>query len=124
VKRIQDKTKRPVRGKEREPVSAGSGPARSGEKIEVNPMSDMAILPAAMPGGEAQIPEELAVEIRRLAHDLSNALEVIVQTSYLLSLAEMKKPATDWLPMLDSGVNKAVQLNLELREYIKRHMPD
>jgi hypothetical protein len=70
-----------------------------------------------------QIPEELALEIRRLAHDLSNALEIIVQTSYLLSMAELKEPASDWLRMMDSGVTKALDLNLKLREYIKSHTP-
>ena len=70
-----------------------------------------------------QIPEELALEIRRLAHDLSNALEIIVQTSYLLSMAELKEPASDWLRMLDSGVVKALDLNLQLREYVKTHTP-
>ena len=70
-----------------------------------------------------QIPEDLAIEIRRLAHDLSNSLEIIVQTSYLLSMSELKEPATDWLRMLDSGVAKALDINLELREYIKKHTP-
>ena len=67
------------------------------------------------------IPEDLAVEMRRLAHDLSNALEIIVQTSYLLSTVQLKEPASDWLEMLDSGVKKALDLNLELRTYIKEH---
>jgi hypothetical protein len=67
----------------------------------------------------ATIPEEPALEIRRLAHDLSNALEIIVQTSYLLSMAELKPPADEWLRMLDSGVNRALSLNKELREFIK-----
>jgi len=70
-----------------------------------------------------QIPEELALEIRRMAHDLSNSLEIIVQTSYLLSMAELKEPATDWLRMLDSGVSKALDINIELRDYIKKHTP-
>ena len=70
-----------------------------------------------------QIPEDLALEIRRLAHDLSNSLEIIVQTSYLLSMAELKEPASDWLRMLGSGVAKALDINLELREYIKKHTP-
>ena len=70
-----------------------------------------------------QIPEELALEIRRMAHELSNALEIIVQTSYLLSMAELKEPASDWLRMLESGVNKALELNLQLRGYIKQHTP-
>jgi len=70
-----------------------------------------------------QIPEELALEVRRLAHDLSNALEIIVQTSYLLNLAELKEPASEWLRMLDSGVNRALEINLQLRDYIKTHTP-
>jgi hypothetical protein len=79
------------------------------------------VSPASTP--QPQIPEELAMEIRRLAHELSNALEIIVQTSYLLSMAELKPPADDWLRMLDSGVNKALDVNGQLREYIKQHTP-
>jgi hypothetical protein len=67
------------------------------------------------------IPEELAIEIRGMAHDLSNALEIIVQTSYLLSTAELKEPASNWLGMLDSGVAKALDINQALRTYIKDH---
>ena len=68
-----------------------------------------------------QIPTATAQEIRRIAHDLSNSLEVIVQTSYLLNLAELKGPAAEWLAMLDSGVTKALEQNQALREFIKHH---
>jgi hypothetical protein len=68
-----------------------------------------------------KIPEDISVEMRRIAHDLSNALEIIVQTSYLLSTTELKEPASDWLRMLDGGVEKALKLNLSLRTYIKEH---
>ena len=68
-------------------------------------------------------PEELAIEVRRLAHDLSNALEIIVQTSFLLSTVGLKVPASDWLGMLDSGVSKALDTNQALRQYIKDHSP-
>ncbi|MBB5340395.1 hypothetical protein [Tunturiibacter gelidoferens] len=68
-----------------------------------------------------KIPEEISVEMRRIAHDLSNALEIIVQTSYLLSTAELKEPASEWLRMLDGGVEKAMNLNQSLRKYIKEH---
>jgi hypothetical protein len=67
------------------------------------------------------IPEDLAVEIRKLAHELSNALEVIVQTSYLLGTADLKEPAVSWLRMMDNGVQKAMDINLALRNYIKNH---
>jgi hypothetical protein len=80
------------------------------------------VIPAAM-SENLEIPEELAVEVRRLAHDLSNALEIIVQTSFLLSTTEMRAPASDWLRMLDGGVQKALDINLELRNYVKTHMP-
>lgn len=72
-------------------------------------------------GSTEKIPDELALEIRKLAHDLSNALEIIVQTSYLLSTADLKPPATDWLRMLDSGVQKALEHNQSLRTCIKTH---
>lgn len=67
------------------------------------------------------IPEEMAIDIRRLAHDLSNALEIVVQTSYLLSTADLKEPAATWLGMLDAGVTKGLEINLQLRNYIKAH---
>jgi hypothetical protein len=68
-----------------------------------------------------RIPEDISVEMRRIAHDLSNALEVIVQTSYLLGTADLKEPASEWLRMLDGGVEKAMKLNQSLRSYIKEH---
>ena len=77
----------------------------------------------SQPADNQLFPEELALEVRRMAHDLSNALEIIVQTSYLLSMAELKEPAADWLRMLDNGVQKALDLNLQLREYVKKHSP-
>ena len=79
--------------------------------------------PNSSPAPQEMIPEEIALEVRRLAHDLSNALEIIVQTSYLLSMAELKPPADDWLRMLDGGVEKALALNGQLRDYVKRHSP-
>jgi hypothetical protein len=77
----------------------------------------------AAPEAAAEIPEELALEIRKLAHDLSNALEIIVQTSYLLGTVELKEPAVEWVRMLESGVQKSLDINLALREYIKAHTP-
>jgi hypothetical protein len=80
-------------------------------------------VPAAPPATAPQLPEELALEVRRLTHDLSNALEIIVQTSYLLGLAELKEPAAEWLRMLDSGVARSLEINKQLREYIKSNSP-
>ena len=78
--------------------------------------------PAISPSSSV-LPEDLALEIRKLAHDLSNALEIVVQTGYLLSTADLPSPASDWLPMLDRGTQKALDINIQLRNYIKTHSP-
>jgi len=83
-------------------------------------MPDSTINLPASPS-EEKIPDGIALEVRKLAHDLSNALEIIVQTSYLLSTVDLKEPASDWLRMLDGGVKKALDINLSLRTYIKQH---
>jgi hypothetical protein len=36
---------------------------------------------------------------------------------------ELKEPASEWLHMLDNGVNRALEINLALRSYIKEHAP-
>jgi hypothetical protein len=64
------------------------------------------------------IPPEQATEIRRLAHDLSNALEIIVQANYLLNSVAHDESAKQWIQLLDSGVLQAANINRSLREYI------
>ena len=72
---------------------------------------------------EPTIPSPLAEEIRKLSHDLSNALEVILQTNYLLGMAETEVTADQkkWREMLEQGVAQATNLNKQLREYIRAH---
>jgi hypothetical protein len=65
------------------------------------------------------IPQEQALEIRRLAHDLSNALEIIVQANYLLGTALIDATAKEWQKLLDQGVQQAASINRDLREYIR-----
>ena len=67
------------------------------------------------------IPADLAIEARKLVHELSNSLEVIVQTSYLMSTLGLKEPGSDWLHMMDDGVRRAMEINLTLREFLKSH---
>jgi hypothetical protein len=65
------------------------------------------------------IPEEQAKEIRRLSHDLSNALEVVLQTSFLLGTVPLDEDAKKWRQMLDNGVAQAAEINRKLREYVR-----
>lgn len=75
------------------------------------------------PGSEeTKIPTQLAGEIRRISHDLSNALEVILQTNYLLGMtADANTDQQKWREMLDQGVMQATQINRQLREYVRAH---
>ena len=68
---------------------------------------------------EPKIPSELAAHIRRLSHDLSNALEVILQTNYLLGMTEASEDSRKWRQMLDNGVLQATQINQQLRDYLR-----
>lgn len=68
-----------------------------------------------------RIPEEQAKEIRRLAHDLSNALEIIVQANYLLGSTVQDATAKQWTQLLDNGVTQATNINRNLRDYIVAH---
>ena len=72
---------------------------------------------------EETLPAGLAKDIRKLSHDLSNALEIVVQTSYLLGTVELKEPATEWLRMLEDGVTRALDLNNALRTTVRQHSP-
>jgi signal transduction histidine kinase len=65
------------------------------------------------------IPQEQAMEIRRLAHDLSNALEIIIQANYLLATSPLDESAKQWAQLLDQGVQQAANINRDLREYVR-----
>ncbi|MBT9332302.1 hypothetical protein [Paracidobacterium acidisoli] len=67
------------------------------------------------------IPQVHAEEIRRLIHDLGNALEIVLQTSFLLGTVEMDESAKQWRGMLDQGVRQAAQVNSQLRDYLLSH---
>jgi hypothetical protein len=92
-----------------------------GKKVHPLNMTELNTVDPSTPFDGDKIPDDIAVEIRKLAHDLSNALEIIVQTSYLLGTVDLKEPASDWLRLLESGVQKAMDHNLALRSYIKQH---
>jgi hypothetical protein len=70
-----------------------------------------------------KIPASMAENIRRLSHDLSNALEVVLQTNYLLGMMDAggNEESRKWRAMLDQGVAQATQINRQLREYVREH---
>jgi hypothetical protein len=71
---------------------------------------------------ESKIPAQASEELRRLSHDLSNALEVVLQTNYLLGMTEGSlDESRKWREMLDKGVAQASHINRQLRDYVRSH---
>jgi nitrogen-specific signal transduction histidine kinase len=72
-----------------------------------------------MENSTAKIPEETAKELRTLAHDLSNALETIVQATYLISQAGPPESSRRWIEMIDQASQDAVRINHKLRQVLR-----
>ncbi|MGA2424486.1 MAG: hypothetical protein ABSG07_10810 [Terriglobales bacterium] len=66
-----------------------------------------------------KIPAELAKELRALAHDLSNALETIVQATYLISQAGPPENTRRWVELIDQASQEAVRINQKLRRVLR-----
>jgi hypothetical protein len=56
---------------------------------------------------------------RELAHDLSNALEIIMQTSFLLGTLDLGENGKSWHKLLDDGVRRATDINRQLRDSLR-----
>jgi hypothetical protein len=60
-----------------------------------------------------------AKEIRRITHDMNNALEIIVQASYLVNTTALSDQAKEWMKLLDQGVQQATDLNRKMRDFVR-----
>jgi hypothetical protein len=69
--------------------------------------------------GATPLLQDDAKEIRRITHDMNNALEIIVQASYLVNTTALSDQARDWMKLLDQGVQQATALNREMREFVR-----
>src|SRR5271155_886033 len=67
-----------------------------------------------------RIPAEVAKELRTLAHDLSNALETIVQATYLISQAGPPESSRRWAEMIDQASQDAVKIKQKLRQVLRQ----
>jgi hypothetical protein len=67
----------------------------------------------------AKLSPETSSEIRRLAHDLSNALEIVLQASYLLQMSTIDETSKKWATMVDQGAQQAAEINRQLREFVR-----
>lgn len=66
-----------------------------------------------------KIPHEVSQQLRRLAHDLSNAMETVMQASYLLAHANLDENNKKWLSLIDQAARDAARINREIREILR-----
>ena len=64
---------------------------------------------------------ETIAHLRTLAHDLSNAIENVMQGSYLLAQSRIDEPSQRWLKLIDQAAQEAARINREIREILRSH---
>ncbi len=69
------------------------------------------------------LPPDVVAHLRRLAHDLSNSIETMLQASYLLAQAQLDEQSAKWVALIDQAAKDAARINRELRDTLKRHSP-
>jgi hypothetical protein len=66
-----------------------------------------------------KIPADVSTEMRRLAHDLSNSIETIMQASYLLGMSKLDDTSQKWASLIDNACREAARINRDLREILR-----
>ncbi len=75
--------------------------------------------PQAGTGTTPKMSPEVNTELRRLAHDLSNSIETVMQATYLLAQAKLDDANKKWLELIDTAARDAARINRELREILR-----
>ncbi len=75
--------------------------------------------PQSATTGASKMSPEVNAELRRLAHDLSNSIETVMQASYLLAQAKLDDTNKKWVELIDNAARDAARINRELREILR-----
>jgi len=70
-------------------------------------------------GNPPKIPADISSKMRSLAHDLSNAIETIMQAGYLLGQAELDGDTKKWVALIDTASRDAARINREIRDILR-----
>ena len=62
---------------------------------------------------------ENVAKLRKLAHDLSNSIENVMQASYLLAQSKLDENNQKWLKRIDTAAQDAARINREIREILR-----
>jgi hypothetical protein len=68
---------------------------------------------------QSKLPPEVVSHLRRLAHDLSNSIETIMQASYLLEQTQLEGQGKKWVELIEEAAKDAAHINRELREVLR-----
>lgn len=68
---------------------------------------------------QTKIPLDISKELRTLAHDLSNSIEMIMQAAYLLNQGKLDDTSKKWAEMIDNGARDAAKINRDIREILR-----
>ncbi len=68
---------------------------------------------------KSKMPDEAVRRLRTIAHDLSNALETILQASYLLHQTRIDEKTRKWADLIDIGAKDAARLSIQIRDILK-----
>jgi hypothetical protein len=61
----------------------------------------------------------VATKLRRLAHDLSNSIETVMQASYLLAQTRLDANGKKWNHMIETAAQDAARTNRGIREILR-----
>jgi nitrogen-specific signal transduction histidine kinase len=66
-----------------------------------------------------KVPAEVVANLRRLAHELSNSLETILQAAYLLNQSNLEENSGKWARLIDTAAQDATRVNRQIREILR-----
>ena len=72
-------------------------------------------------GNPVKIPLDISTKLRTLAHDLSNAIETVMQAGYLLGQAKLDEDTKKWVGLIDNASREAARINREIRDILRTH---
>jgi hypothetical protein len=61
----------------------------------------------------------VATQLRRLAHDLSNSIETVMQASYLLAQTRLDSNGKKWTHMIATAAEDAARINRGIRDILR-----
>jgi hypothetical protein len=66
-----------------------------------------------------KLADETVATLRTLSHDLSNAIENVMQASYLLGQAKLDDQNVKWLALINSAAKDAARINRQIRNILR-----